>query len=358
MATIQERKSSDGKTRYRVIVRLKGCSPQSATFDRKTDAKKWAQDTESAIRDGRHFKTVEAKKHTLTEMVDRYVENVLPLKLKSAKQGQNSQLEWWKKELGHRLLSDVTPALIAECRDKLLAGITFRGTKRAPATVVRYLAAISHVFTIAVNEWGWLEYNPVSKVKRPIEARGRVRFLDDDERTRLLATCQESGNRFLYVIVVLAITTGMRQGEILSLKWKDVDLARSCAVLHETKNGERRTVPIPHFAAQFLIELSKMRRIDTPLVFPGKKDPQKPIDIRNMWDDAVAKAELEDFRFHDLRHTAASYLAMNGATLAEIAEVLGHKTLQMVKRYAHLSEAHTAGVVERMSSKIFAGEER
>ncbi len=353
MATIQERKSSDGKTKYRVIVRLKGCSPQSATFDRKTDAKKWAQDTESAIRDGRHFKTVEAKKHTLTEMVDRYIENVLPLKLKSTKQGQDSQLEWWKEELGYRLLADVTPALISECRDKLLAQNTCRGTKRSPSTVVRYMAAISHVFSTAVNEWGWVEYNPVSKVKRPKEPRGRVRFLDDEERTKLLDACKESVNPFLYVIVVLAITTGMRQGEILGLKWKDVDLVRSCAVLHETKNGERRTVPIPQFAAQFLIELSKVRRIDTPLVFPGKKDPLKPIDIRNMWDDAVAKAKLEDFRFHDLRHTTASYLAMNGATLAEIAEVLGHKTLQMVKRYAHLSDAHTAGVVERMSSKVF-----
>ena len=352
MATIQERKSADGKTKYRVIVRMKGCSPQSATFERKTDAKKWAQDTESAIRDGRHFKTVEAKKHTLQEMVDRYIENVLPLKPKTYK-NQKMQLEWWADNLGYHLLSDVTPALIAECRDKLLSETTYRKKKRSPATVVRYLAAISHVFTVAGNEWGWIEHSPVSKVKKPTEARGRVRFLDNDERAALLDACKESVNPFLYVIVVLAITTGMRQGEILGLKWKDVDLVRSCAVLHETKNGERRTVPIPQFAAQFLIELSKVRRIDTPLVFPGKKDPLKPIDIRNMWDDAVVKAGLEDFRFHDLRHTAASYLAMNGATLAEIAEVLGHKTLQMVKRYAHLSDAHTAGVVERMSSKIF-----
>lgn len=95
--------------------------------------------------------------------------------------------------------------------------------------------------------------------------------MDDDERAALLDACKESVNPFLYVIVVLAIATGMRQGEILKLKWKDVDLVRSCAVLHETKNCERRTVPIPQFAAQFLIELSKVRRIDTSLVFPGKK---------------------------------------------------------------------------------------
>jgi integrase len=126
--------------------------------------------------------------------------------------------------------------------------------------------------------------------------------------------------------------------------------------LLETKNNERRAVPIVGLAHKVLSDLREVRQIDIPLVFPGNKNPQKPIDIRNIWDDAVAKAKLQDFRFHDLRHTAASYLAMNGATLAEIAEILGHKTLQMVKRYAHLSDAHTAGVVERMSSKIF-GEE-
>ncbi len=352
MATIQERKSSDGKTRYRVIVRLKGCSPQSATFDRKTDAKKWAQDTESAIRDGRHFKTVEAKKHTLTEMIDRYFEYVLPLKTKASKQGQDSQLEWWKRELGHLLLSDVTPALIAECRDKLLSQNTFRGTRRSPSTVVRYLAAISHVFSTAVNEWGWVEHNPVSKVKRPKEPRGRVRFLDEDERSRLLDTCLASSSESLYPIVVLAISTGMRQGEILNLKWKDIDLSRSQLVLHETKNDERRAVPIVGLAHQVVTDLSKVRRIDSPLVFPGH-DPTQPIKIRNAWDSALVQAKIKDFRFHDLRHTAASYLAMNGATLAEIAEVLGHKTLQMVKRYAHLSEAHTSSVVERMNNKIF-----
>lgn len=352
MATIQERKSADGKIKYRAIVRLKGYPTQSATFARKTDAKKWAQDTESAIRHGRHFKTVEAKKHTFQEMVHRYIENVLPLKPKVYK-NQKMQLEWWADSLGYHLLSDVTPAMIAECRDRLLAGITYRGTTRSPATVVRYLAAISHVFTVAVNEWGWTEYNPVSKVKRPKEPRGRVRFLDEDERIKFLDACTESVNPFLYVIVVLAITTGMRKGNIMWLKWKDVDLARYCVFLDDTKNGERKMVPIPKFATQLLIELSKVRRIDSPLVFPGKRNPMTPICIRDGWDDAVTKAGLEDFTFHDLRHTAASYLAMSGATLTELAEVLGHKTLEMVKRYTHLTEPHTAAVVERMSGKFF-----
>ncbi|PLY16772.1 MAG: integrase [Sedimenticola sp.] len=351
MATIQERTSPDGKTKYRVLVRLKGYPPQSATFDRKTDAKRWAQDTESAIREGRHFKTAEAKKHTLTEMIDRYIEYVLPLKPKAIKP-QTQQLNYWKAELGHRLLADISPALIAECRDKLLAGKTYRKKKRTPATVNRYLAALSHTFTIAVNEWGWLEGNPVSKVKRPTEPRGRVRFLDDDERSKLLAACRSNKDKHLYAIVILAISTGMRQGEILNLTWKDIDLGRSRLILHETKNNERRSVPVVGLAHEVLCELSKVRRIDSQLVFPSSQ-PETPIKIHKSFNMALTEAGIEDFRFHDLRHTAASYLAMNGATLAEIAEVLGHKTLQMVKRYAHLSESHTSSVVEKMNNKIF-----
>jgi integrase len=101
-------------------------------------------------------------------------------------------------------------------------------------------------------------------------------------------------------------------------------------------------------------ERSKVRHIDTDLVFPSKIRPQKPLLIHKSFPEAVKRAKVEDFRFHDLRHSAASYLAMNGATLAEIADVLGHKTFQMVKRYAHLSEAHTAGVVASMNEKIFS----
>jgi len=357
MANIEKRISNDGKTSYRVKIRLKGFPSQSATFERLTDAKKWAQQTESAIREGRHFKTTEAKRHTLAEMIDRYCRDVLPSK-KSAKD-QAQQLAWWKSEIGSYSLADVTPSLIGECRDKLGREITVRNKLRSPASVVRYMAALSHAFTIAVKEWGWLEDSPMRKVTKPKESRGRVRFLSDDERARLLKACKESSNPYLYTVVVLALSTGMRQGEIMGLTWDVVDLNQGRAILHETKNGERRAVAITGHALELLKELSKVRRIDCNLLFPAKENapqkPQKPMDLRTPWETAVKRAELHDFKFHDLRHSAASYLAMNGASLAEIAEVLGHKTLQMVKRYAHLSEGHTARVVQSMNDKIFGG---
>ncbi|MDP2902970.1 MAG: site-specific integrase [Methylovulum sp.] len=354
MATITERTAKDGTKRYRAGVRLKGYPAQTATFKRKTDAKKWIQDTESAIREGRHFKTTEAKKHTLADLVDRYIKDVLPSKPKKASD-QTQQLTWWKERIGYCTLSEVTPALIVECRDELSNGITRRGTQRAPATVVQYMLALSHAFTIAVNEWGWLEDSPMRKVKNPSTPRGRVRFLDDDERARLLVACKESSNTWLYLCTVLALSTGMRQGELMGLKWQDVNLKDGFIILHETKNGERRRVPLSGLGLSLLKEHGKVRRIDTQLLFPSERNPQKPMDLTRPWRDALDRAGITDFHWHDLRHCTASYLAMNGASLAEIAEILGHKTLQMVKRYAHLSDGHVSNVVASMNQKIFGG---
>ena len=232
MANIEKRETQDGKTSYRVKVRLKGYPVQSATFDRLTDAKKWVQHTEAAIREGRHFKTAEARRHTLGELIDRYTRDVLPKKPKQIRV-QTAHFAWWKEQLGAYALADITPALWAECRDKLSHG-------RANATVVRHMAALSSAFSIAVKEWGWLEDSPMRKVEKPTLPRGRVRFLSDDERARLLAACKESTSPILYTVVVLALSTGMRQGEVMGLTWDDVDLPRGRAILHETKNGDRR----------------------------------------------------------------------------------------------------------------------
>ena len=353
MATITERTARDGTKRHRAEVRLKGCPTQTATFKRITDAKKWVQDTESAIRDGRHFKTTEAKKHSFADLVDRYIKDVLPKKPKLEQ--QRFQLDWWKERMGVHLLSDVTPAMIGQYRDELAAGTTYRGTPRSAATVVRYMSALSAAYSECVNEWGWLDDSPMRKVKRPKESRGRVRFLDDGERQRLLTACQASTNKQLYLCVILALSTGMRQAELMGLKWQDVNLKDGFLILHETKNGERRRVPLAGLGCELLREHAKVRRIDTPLLFPGIIHKDKPLNLRPFFKTAREAAEITDFKWHDLRHCCASYLAMNGASLAEIAEILGHKDLSMVKRYAHLSDGHVSNVVASMNAKIFGG---
>jgi len=355
MASILKRTAADGTVSYLVRIRLRGHPPVTQTLRRLTDAKCWAAQTETAIREGRFFAAAEARRHTAGDLIDRYVRDVLP-NGSSDLRNRRRQLEWWRREIGHYALADVTPALLAERRDTLLNEVGANGKRRAPATVVRYLAALSHVLSVAVKEWGWLDDNPMGKVRKPAEPRGRVRFLSDEERGRLLEACKAADDPTLYPIVVLALATGMRQGEIMGLTWADVDFERGRVVLHNTKNGERRAPPLSPHVREVLAEWAKVRRLDTPLVFP-RPTKGAPTFPHRAWARAVAAAELEDFRFHDLRHSCASYLAMNGASLMEIAEVLGHKTLAMVRRYAHLSDGHTAGVVERMNARIFgAGE--
>ncbi len=355
MAVIERRKTKDGQVHYRVKIRLKGHPIQHATFKSITKAKHWASQIETAIREGRHFKNQNSKKLNMGDVIDKYIIEILPRKPKSFKK-QKSQLLWWKSQIGSYLLSDISTAIIAEQKNKLLEGITSRKRKRSSATVTRYLAILSHVFTIALKEWNLLENSPIKNLSRLKEPNGRIRFLNEEERRRLLEACKKSENPYLFTIVVLAISTGMRQGEMLNITWKDVDFKNNRIILHETKNGEIRVVPLTGFAFKLLLELFKKRNFDSYLLFPGS-DSIKPIYIRTSWEKALKEANIEDFRFHDLRHTAASYLAMGQASLAEIAEILGHKTLSMVKRYSHFSEKHTINVVAKMNNSIFKEEE-
>ena len=157
---------------------------------------------------------------------------------------------------------------------------------------------------------------------------------------------------------MVALSTGARKNEILGLCWKDVDFARQQIILHETKNGERRVIPLRGRAWELITAMherwtKKDEEERCKYIFSSEQKCQ-PIEIKTAWENALIRAKIQDFRFHDLRHTCASYLAMNQSSIAEIAEVLGHKTLQMVKRYAHLTEAHTHSVVENMNEKFLS----
>ena len=255
--------------------------------------------------------------------------------------------------IGDRSLAEINPAVISECREKLSEEKTHLGKIRSSASINRYMAVLSSIFSVAVREWQWVEENPVKKIKKLKESEGRNRFLSEDEIDRLIKACRESRNKNLLLAVVLSLSTGARQMEIWGLKWREVDLNEGTATLIETKNSQIRVVPIQSYALELMREKSRFRRIETNLVFPSTVDPQKPFDFRKAWKAALRKAEIDDFRWHDLRHSAASYLAMNGASIREIAEILGHKTLQMSMRYAHLTENHSKSLVKAMNEKMF-----
>ena len=303
-----------------------------------------------------------AQRHTVGEMLESYRDRVLiPLKPKRVRD-QGTQLQWWIDKIGCYSLADITPAIIGKYRDELLA--TTFGTKKpkplTPATVVRYLAILSHAFSVAVKEWEWLPESPMAKVRKPKVANGRVRYLSADELERLRTAVAMSENKYLDIVTDVAVATGMRYSEIMNLRWRDVllDEQGRCdlLILGETKNGERRGVPLTGRGQDALDSLRQAHMkandnkiIGEMLLFPSATAKDKPIELRKSWETALKRAEIENFRFHDLRHTTASYLAMDGASGPEIAEILGHKDLQMVKRYAHLSKAHITNVLSRMN---------
>ena len=354
MPTVQRRVSPNGKISYRALVRLKGHKSKTATFLKRADAVAWGQEMETRIRQSKYFpdRLIESEKYTLGDLLDRYKSEVLPRKRDKK---QTGLIEWWKVQLGNYKIKDLTPSLIAQHRDKLLSQVSNRTSKkRSAATVNRYLGLLSHACTIAIKEWQWMAVNPVVRISKPREAQGRTRFLSDKERERLLVACRSSESIHLFPIVTLALSTGMRRGEILGLSWENVDLQNRRITLLRTKNGERRVVPLVCKAYELIKNLYlKLEPESKDLLFPSPNNPKQPISIRTAWETAIKRGKIENFRFHDLRHSTASYLAMNGASLLEIADILGHKTLQMVKRYSHLSEDHKATVLEKMNKKVF-----
>lgn len=353
MATIQKRKTKGGEIRYKVTIRLRGTETQTATFRRLTDAKQWEQATEAAIREGRYFRSSEAQRRTLAELIDRYDEEVLSQKPIERRRDQQRHLAWWRQECGHLLLRDVTPAVLSKARSKLRSGADLgsSGSERSPGTVNRYVGSVRHALSVAEREWEWVEENAAKRLQPLKEPKGRTRFLDDGERARLLKACKASSDRRLYPLVVMALGTGARQGELLRLEWPDLDLENMRVVFRETKNDEQRSVGLSSHVLKALEPLRKVRSIQSNLIFANRKG--KAPFPRWAWQRALEEAEIKDFRFHDLRHTAASYLARGGASLMELSAVLGHKSLQMVQRYAHLTEDHTSDIVHRMNEEVF-----
>ncbi len=351
MAYIQERKNKNGTIGYRVQVRLKGYPLKTATFSKKTDARRWAQKVETKLRENRHFPDWKKETRTLGEAIDKYLNEGHHKQIKDFKK-QEAHLLWWKKELGVVSLNQLTPFLIAERRDYLLASHTFKHRPRSPSTVARYLSSLSAMFSTVCKEWGWIESSPLKNLTFPKENKGRTRFLSPQERKRLLDECKKSSHEFLTTIVLLALYTGMRSGEIRKLKWEDIDLERNMIIVRDTKNGETRAVPLVCEARKSILHLKSKEKIHPQdLLFPPKKGKNLSV-FRYAWEKALRNASIENFRFHDLRHSFGSYLAMSGSSVNEISEMLGHKTLQMVKRYAHLCDSHLSKVIERMSKKM------
>ncbi|MEI8124533.1 MAG: site-specific integrase [Parachlamydiaceae bacterium] len=346
MGHIRERDLSDGSKRFYAEVQLKGGGPRlTATFNRKTDAKLWIQKTETEMRCGKNQLIAASRKYIFKEAVQRYS------KEQAVSVVKRGHLQWWEKELGHYFLKDIRPSLIAEKKQKLLTEPTEKGVVRSGSTCNRYLATLSHVLSTCEKQWEWIEGNPVKKISREKESRERTRFLSPEERQALLKACRESENPYLLTFIVLQLSTGCRYNEIRHLRWTDVDLNKGKITIRESKNGDMRSVPVLGFVLELLRQLA-IGQTSLGYLFPSQ-DKNRPLDLRRAYRTAIKRAKLRDFRGHDCRHSYATEMLAQGLSLGEIGHLLGHRSVSMTRRYAHLVESRSIDAVAKMSNQIF-----
>lgn len=293
------------------------------TDDRKLAEKIYAK-TLTDIIEGRYFDSVKAKNTLFEEMVEKYLD-----------EHAHSRDEHTVKKLraffkGYTLF-EMNTRLVAEYRN-------LRSKKVKPATVYQELALLRRMFNVAIREWEWIKDNPVARLSFSVgNKNARDRWLTLEEEGRLLE--QATNPRWLRTLLMVALHTGMRRGEILGLEWPSVDLNRRAITVERSKNGEKRIIPM---SATLLNTLqgAKVRGI------AGKVFPVSVRSLRVAFDGALKKAGIENCRFHDLRHTFATRLVQNGVDLYKVKELLGHKSITMTMRYAHHYPESLRGSVE------------
>ncbi len=307
--------------KWQARVRRIGYPDQTKSFLTKQDAERWARSIEVELDRGSFVDHKKAQTTTLGEILKRYVQEVLP----SKRGGSDDAIRLkaiLRRPICKNSLSGLTPIIIAAYRDERLQEV-------AAGTVIRELAYLSSVINHARREWSINITNPVQLIKKPSSPKGRDRVLSPEEERRLLAATEPAKNRNVYTqpFIVLAIETAMRRGEILGMRWEDVDLLRRTVFLRCTKNGESRTVPLSMKALKTLENLPKTadERV-LPVNFPA---------LEKNFQRAAKRAGIANLRIHDLRHTATTRLAEKLSNVLELSAVTGHKQLNMLKRYYH-----------------------
>jgi len=332
MASIVKARSGN----WQVQIRIKGWPTQRKTFRIKRDAEAWARTTEDEITRGIFIARNESESMTISEALDKYLSEVTPTKKAETQKREIGRSKLLKEKLGKYSLASLNSKTISQFRDDRIKDGKSNNTVRLD------LALLSHLYTTAMKEWQLgLAMNPVANVRKPSPGKGRTRRLSGDEEDRLFRACRAHSNPFLIWIVKLALYTAMRQGEILSLTRDQINLKKRTIFLPDTKNDTVRTVPLFKKAHEVILEVLEhpVRPKDTDLLFfgePGKDGQRKPYTINRVWSNALIRAEMEDFRFHDLRHEATSRLVEAGLTDQQVSSITGHKSMQMLKRYTHL----------------------
>ena len=305
--------------RWQVQIRSKNTAPLSKTFSSKLEAEKWARLTESQIDMGAFVDRSELDTTTFGDLIDRYLIEVTPLK--KSKDVENRRLKALKQQMGFMKLSAIQNKDIAAYRDRRLNVDECSGS-----TVIKDIDSISHIFNVAIKDWGYpIAINPAQMIRKPKANKGRDRRLEAGELDLLIDGLELTWG--IQSIVLLALETGMRRSEILSLKWVNIYIEDRYLILPDTKNGDSRAVPLSLKAIEIINALEKP--YEHLFII-------KPDAITRAFKRACVRVGLDDLRFHDIRHEATSRFFELGLNTMEVSAITGHKTLTMLKRYTHL----------------------
>lgn len=347
--SIFKRKLKHGYS-WRAVVRIEGYPTVCKSFERKQEAEDWEKETKSRIKFGQFKLDHHKQLRTFSDLLTQYISNGAIEHLRSSKDTRR-HLDYWKSRLSNYALVHITPELIAKERQLLIQTPASSGRKRSNATINRYLASLSPLFSYAVSQLQWIEKNPCANLIKLKENPGRDRVLSSDEIPRLLTAARQSRSPYLYCIILIALTTGARCGEILNLDWKHIDFANRIAYLKETKNGRPRSISLTEPVVKELLSLYENRQSTKPLVFASQTAFGR-IDIKKAWQQALRRANIAHCRIHDMRHTFATLAAAQGASNLELATAMGHRTLQMLQRYTHLDVQITKKFSHNISQMI------
>lgn len=287
---------------------------------------------------------------TLANLIDQYM-----LQYEKKDHNVGHRLKWWSDNYGHLKVNDISEDHIRHGINKLLTEGSIGKGKVAPQTTNRFKAILSSVFEYG-KEHFHLKKNPCRLIKSKPESKGRKRYLSPAEQQCLLEAARYSKWSLFYPLILMAITTGARRGEIEKLRWCDIDWEKAQAHCKDTKNG---TDKVLFLTGALVNELKRVRQIGDGLIFAGSYNPSKPYDFRREWDAALNQAGIdlfndrgEKFVFHSLRHTFCSTLANTGAELHEIASLAGHKNIQTTMRYTHLDRKRLSSVISNTFDQL------
>jgi integrase len=316
MATIRKLPSG----RYSVQVRKQGFPQQSKSFLVLKDGERWAKTIESQMENGTFVDSASAEASTFGDVLSRYLKEVTPGKKGKAQEAYRLNL-YLRHGLAKRSLASLKASDFAKLRDERLQDVS-------PATVRRDLILLSHVFSVAQREWSLNIANPIEAIRKPSDSRARTRRLEGDEYSQLLKACQASSSEQLAPLFILATETGMRLGEMLGMKWSDVDLENRLISLHDTKNGFSRVVPLSSKAVETLLHLPCSIKDKRVFYSWGRSD-----SVKQAWRRVMDRVGVQGLHFHDLRREAVSRLFERGLNQLEVASISGHRTLSMLAVY-------------------------